>query len=125
MTNGEKAKTAEGLATEVPAQHYDLWPALRDQRMWALGVVYLGYSAGAYGVQLWLPQILQAMGFSTLATGFLVALPYIVTLVAMIVWGRLSDARGERIWHVAVPPFIPFGGLIRARLTGLNFIVFV
>src|SRR5258706_14684059 len=65
------------------------------------------------------------VGFSTLATGFLVALPYIVTMVAMIVWGRLSDASGERIWHVAVPAFIAFGGLIVASLTGSNFIVFV
>jgi ACS family tartrate transporter-like MFS transporter len=100
-------------------------PALRDPRLWALGVVYLGYSAGAYGVQLWLPQIVQAMGFSTLATGFLVALPYIVTMVAMIVWGRSSDASGERIWHVAVPAFIAFGGLIVASLTGSNFVVFI
>src|SRR5258708_17085567 len=65
------------------------------------------------------------MGFSTLASGFLVALLYIVTMVAMIVWGRSSDASGERIWHVAVPAFIAFGGLIVASLTGSNFVVFV
>ncbi|HYK78693.1 MAG TPA: MFS transporter [Micropepsaceae bacterium] len=125
LTSEEKRTVAARLATEDSAQHHDFLPALRDPRLWALGVVYLGYSAGAYGVQLWLPQIVQAMGFSTLATGFLVALPYIVTMVAMIVWGRSSDASGERIWHVAVPAFIAFGGLIVASLTGSNFVVFI
>ena len=125
LTSEEKRTVAARLGKEDSAQHHDFWPALRDPRLWALGVVYLGYSAGAYGVQLWLPQIVQAMGFSTLATGFLVALPYIVTMVAMIVWGRSSDASGERIWHVAVPAFIAFGGLIVASLTGSNFVVFV
>ena len=37
-------------------------PALRDPRLWALGVIYLGYSAGAYGVQLWLPQLSLPIG---------------------------------------------------------------
>jgi ACS family tartrate transporter-like MFS transporter len=125
LTPSEKNTIAARLSAEDAAQHRHFWPALRDPRLWALGVVYLGYSAGAYGVQLWLPQIVQAMGFSTLATGFLVALPYIVTIVAMIVWGRSSDASGERIWHVAVPAFIAFGGLIVASLTGSNFVVFI
>jgi hypothetical protein len=125
LTAEEKRTIAARLGKEDSAQHHDFLPALRDPRLWALGVVYLGYSAGAYGVQLWLPQIVQAMGFSTLATGFLVALPYIVTMIAMIVWGRSSDASGERIWHVAVPAFIAFGGLIVASLTGSNFVVFV
>ncbi|HMI96001.1 MAG TPA: MFS transporter [Micropepsaceae bacterium] len=125
LTPSEKSAIAARLSAEDAAQHRHFWPALRDPRLWALGVVYLGYSAGAYGVQLWLPQIVQAMGFSTLATGFLVAVPYIVTMVAMIVWGRSSDASGERIWHVAVPAFIAFGGLIVASLTGSNFVVFL
>ena len=105
------------------AQHHDFLPALRDPRLWALGVVYLGYSAGAYGVQLWLPQIVQAMGFSTLATGFLVALPYIVTMVAMIVWGRSSDASGERIWHVAFAMMLATAGFIAASLTHADLLV--
>ncbi len=125
LTPSEKNTIAARLSAQDSAQHRHFWPALRDPRLWALGVVYLGYSAGAYGVQLWLPQIVQGMGFSTLATGFLVALPYIVTIVAMIVWGRSSDASGERIWHVAVPAFIAFGGLIVASLTGSNFVVFM
>ena len=66
----EKRIVAARLAAETAAhEHNDLGPALGDIRVYALGVVYFGYAMGAYGVQLWLPQIVQAMGFSTLEIG--------------------------------------------------------
>ena len=74
-------------------RHRRLIAALLDPRVWALGVVYLGYAISYYGVQLWLPQIVQAMGFSNLATGFLVALPFAATMIAMFLWGRSSDRK--------------------------------
>jgi len=121
----EKATIVSRLASEDSAQHQDFWPALQDPRVWALGVIYLGYSAGAYGVQLWLPQIVQGMGFSTLATGFVIALPYIATMIGMIVWGRSSDRSGERIWHVAYPAFLAFGGLVVASISGSDLVTFL
>ena len=121
----EKTAIALRLAAEDSSQHRDFWPALQDPRVWALGVVYLGYSAGAYGVQLWLPQIVQGMGFSTLTTGFVIAIPYIATMIAMIVWGRSSDRSGERIWHVAYPAFVAFGGLAIASISGSDLVTFV
>lgn len=54
-------------------------------------------------MQLWLPQIVKAMGFSNLATGFVLALPFVASAGATILWGRSSSIRGERIWHVAFP----------------------
>ena len=76
---------------------------MRDPRVIALGLVLLGNQIGLYGVQLWLPQIVQGMGFSNFATGFVVALCFIAGMIAMILWARRSDAKGERIWHVAIP----------------------
>jgi len=126
LTSEEKRTVAARLGKEDTAPHHDFLPALRDPRLWALGIVYLGYSAGAYGVQLWLPQIVQAMGFSTLATGFLVALPLYRHHGRDDSFGAVQAmASGERIWHVAVPAFIAFGGLIVASNDGSNFIVFL
>ena len=36
------------------------------------------------GITLWLPLIVQGMGFSNLATSFIVALPFVGAMVAMI-----------------------------------------
>jgi len=125
LTAEEKTAIAERLASEDVSQHQSFGPALRDVRVWALGFVYLGYSISYYGVQLWLPQIVQAMGFSNLATSFLVALPFAATMVTMFLWGRSSDASGERIWHVAIPALIAMTSLLVASTTGSNLVVFL
>jgi ACS family tartrate transporter-like MFS transporter len=125
LTDEEKAAIAARLAAEDSSRHQRFWPALRDARVWALGFVYLGYSISYYGVQLWLPQIVQAMGFSNLATSFLVALPFAATMVAMTFWGRSSDASGERIWHVAIPALVAMTSLLVASATGSNLVVFL
>jgi ACS family tartrate transporter-like MFS transporter len=121
----EKRNIASRLANEETVRHRRLLAALLDPKVWALGVVYLGYAISYYGVQLWLPQIVQAMGFSNLATSFLVALPFVATMIAMFFWGRSSDATGERIWHIALPALIAMVSLIAASLAGSNLVIFV
>jgi ACS family tartrate transporter-like MFS transporter len=103
LSSDEKQTIATRLAAENPAEHSNLWPALRDPRVLALGLALSGFGCGLYGITLWLPQIVQEMGFSNRTTGFIVALPYLAGLAAMVLCGRSSDASGERIWHIALP----------------------
>src|SRR6202000_477885 len=53
-------------------------------------------------------------GFSNLETGFLVALPYIASMIAMVALGISSDRRKERAWHVAGACFAGALGLLGA-----------
>ena len=88
--------------------------ALRNPRVLALSVVYLGIVSGNYGLSYWLPQIVKGVAtdiglekvtgipINTL-TGYLVAVPFAFGIVAMILWTRHSDATQERVWHVAGP----------------------
>ncbi len=124
LTADEKKQIATRLAAEEsPAEQRDLWSALRDPRVIALGLVYSGISSGAYGVQLWLPQIVSAMGYSNLATGFVSALPFVAGIAGLIVWGRSSDLRGERIWHVALPALLAALSFVVAALAPSDLIV--
>jgi ACS family tartrate transporter-like MFS transporter len=91
-----------------------LWPALRDRRVHLLGLVYLGIVIGLYGIGFWLPQIVKGMGYSNIEVGLIVAVPYAVSAVAMVVWGRRSDALDERIRHVAYPALLSAFGFIGA-----------
>jgi ACS family tartrate transporter-like MFS transporter len=116
LTNEERAIIARRLDAEDSGKGRDFLTALRDPRVWIVGLVGLGQNCAAYGVGLWLPQIVQAMGFSTRATGFIVALPFIGVMVAMVLWGGSSDRRGERVWHVAVPFLLAAMGLFVAAL---------
>jgi ACS family tartrate transporter-like MFS transporter len=117
LSADEKQIIVARLKSEDAAEHRDLSRALRDPRVVALGVVNIGSLFGIYGVGLWLPQIVQAMGFSTFATGFVVACPYLVSMAAMILWGRSSDRRKERIWHVALPSLLAAVGFAVASIT--------
>ncbi len=125
LSADEKAAITARLAADNSSRHQKFLPALLDLKVWAFGFIYLGYSISYYGVQLWLPQIVQAMGFSNLATSFLVALPFAATMAAMFFWGRSSDASGERIWHVAIPALIAMTSLLVSAATGSNLVVFL
>jgi MFS transporter, ACS family, tartrate transporter len=70
-----------------------------------------------------LPQILQAMGFSNTATGFVVALCFLAGIPAMILVGRSSSRRGECIWHVAIPWLLAGASLAAASLVQSNAII--
>jgi ACS family tartrate transporter-like MFS transporter len=122
LTPEEKCIIAKRLAAEDAAEHGNFWLALRDPRVVALGLINFGIGFGEYGVQLWLPQIVQAMGFTSFATGFLVALPFAVSAIALILWGRFSDRKRDRSWHVALPLLLAGGGLAVASVSPSNLV---
>ncbi len=102
----ERDRIAGELALESDAagdRIHDVWSALADSRVALLCAIYFGIVVGLYGIGYWLPQMVQAMGFSNFAIGVLVALPYAAAGIAQVLWGRHSDHSAERVWHVALP----------------------
>jgi MFS transporter, ACS family, tartrate transporter len=111
LSDSEKLMIVERIAAEDAAKHTDLLPALFDPRVIVLCFVSFGIGFGSTGVVLWLPQILQSMGYSNLTIGFLMALLGLIGMAAMFLWGRSSDKRNERIWHVSLPLLLAAAGL--------------
>ncbi|WP_332118381.1 MFS transporter [Azorhizobium caulinodans] len=101
----------DNAAGDATTRHA-LWPALRDGRVLLLGLVYFGLVVGLYGIGLWLPQIIRDMGYGVEQVGLLLVLPYALSAVAMLAWGRHSDRSGERILHVAGAAFLGAAGLL-------------
>jgi ACS family tartrate transporter-like MFS transporter len=125
LSGEEKNAISTRLAGDSASLDHRFLPALLDPRVLALGLIYFGVNFGRYGVELWLPQIVQGMGVSNLATGFVVALPYALGMAAMIFWGRSSDRRGERIWHVALPALAAAAACAIASFAQNDLLVFV
>jgi len=123
LTDAEKETIAGSQAAEKPAGRPDFWPALRDPRLIALGIANFAFSVAAYGIYLWLPQIVRAMGFSNAATGFVVALCFVAAIPALFLCGRSSSKRAERIWHAALPWLLTAFCLAVASLAHSNVIV--
>jgi cyanate permease len=86
-------------ATVSPASVLE---SLYDGRVLAASLVYFGIVACLYGVGFWMPTIVKGFGVSIAATGWINAIPYVVGFAAMVWWGMRSDARMERIRHLAV-----------------------
>src|SRR5206468_1545150 len=42
-------------------------------------------------------------GLSNMEVGLLNGIPFPVASAAMVLWGRRSDRRRERVWHTALP----------------------
>jgi ACS family tartrate transporter-like MFS transporter len=102
---------AERAATEQ-RHGASLWRALAHRRVWSLGLLYFTLVLGIYGVSLWLPQMVAArVGASELVLGFLVAIPYAVAALAMVLVGGHSDRSAERRWHIAGPALAGAAGL--------------
>ena len=125
LTSDERRTIVQGLAVEDTAEHHDFWLALHDPRLFAFGLVLLGIYMALFAYVLWLPQIVKAMGFSNRATGFVTALPYVVSMIGMILWGRSSDARDERVWHVVLATLLAAAGFIAASLAQSYILVLV
>lgn len=125
LSKDEKNSIAARLSAEDAIEHRNLWRALSDPRVIALGLVNFGVLAGTNGVALWLPQIVQSIGFSNLVTGFIVALPNLVSMGVMILWGRSSDAKGERVWHVAIPALVAAFSFGIASVTQIDLVMLV
>jgi ACS family tartrate transporter-like MFS transporter len=119
LTPEEQAIVTSRVSADDKAEQRSLWPALQDLRVIALGLAYAGWQFGFYGLGLWLPQIIQSMGFSNLANGFVTAVPFLAAIVAMQLWSRSSDARGERIWHVGIAALVSACGFAAASVASI------
>ncbi len=102
----EKQWIVSALAHDRAANktpHMTLVQALGSATVLLMSLAYFGFVAALYGMQFWLPQIVQAFGLSNAETGFVAAVPYVVATPAMLLWGRHSDRTGERVWHAVLP----------------------
>jgi MFS transporter, ACS family, tartrate transporter len=105
----ERAWLIQQLAQEEkphPQASSGVFSALTQVRVWMLVVVYLGVTTAAYGIGLWLPSLLRNVsGTSNIVVGLLSAIPYLATVVAMVLVGFSSDRTGDRKWHLAGSAF--------------------
>ena len=105
---------AEEREAPPPVQHASWTRVLGDKYVWAASFIYAGASGASQCLSLWQPQIIKSFGQSDLTTGFLNAVPFGIASVLMLLWGRSSDARRERVWHTALPLALLAASLVAA-----------
>jgi MFS family permease len=107
--------TLEAERRAHPRQgHTPALAMLWDRRVLVLSLIFFLTGVPSYGLSYWIPQVVKSFGVTTIATGFISALPFVAGSVALIVWGAYSDRRRERVWNTAIPAFLAFLGLAAA-----------
>lgn len=94
-------------------------------RVWRNGFVYFCILVGLYGFSFWLPQIIASLGGMTnVQVGLVTMIPYSLACIALVLWGRHSDATEERSWHVALPMLLGATALVVSGWTSDPLIAF-
>ncbi|MDM1768016.1 MFS transporter [Acinetobacter sichuanensis] len=69
-----------------------------------LGVINFSMLLCTYSMGFWLPTFIKSAGMDNLLhIGFVVAIPSVIGLIAMLLIGRSSDKYRERRWHLIIP----------------------
>ncbi|MDF9751914.1 MFS transporter [Arthrobacter sp. ES3-54] len=103
------------LARHQKGQPHHFLAGLKDPRTIAYSALYFGLVCGIYGLGLWMPTIVAALGdFSTTQVGFIVAIPYTVAAVFVYFWGKRSDRTGNRVLHATISMVMAAIGLLAA-----------
>jgi nitrate/nitrite transporter NarK len=94
---------------------------MTHRAVWALAFVYFAGTVSLYGVNFWMPTLIQDLGIDRSAylhIGLLTAIPWGIAGVTMVVAGAHSDRTRERRWHVAGALLVTAAGLTMLTLTG-------
>jgi ACS family tartrate transporter-like MFS transporter len=107
------------LASEVRERpHASLVAALTDTRVLICAAIQFGFTLGSYGIGIWLPLMLREYHLSTLAIGWVAAIPYLFASAGMILWARHVDQKGRRIVNLAIACLLGAVGLVAPILSG-------
>jgi ACS family tartrate transporter-like MFS transporter len=106
--NAAKAKTA----------HMNVWQVLSNPALLAFSFVKFCVLVAFFGVTLWLPQIVKAMGnLTNFEVGLISAIPYAFSAVMSVAVSRHSDKTGELTLHIVVPALLGCAGFVLAAIT--------
>ena len=116
------ARSLQGERTPLPANAADpaastersLFAELTSSTVIKFAIAYFCLVNTLAMVAVWTPLIVKSFSAdaSNRTVGLLAAIPQVVTIVAMIWWGRRSDRMQERRWHLMLPMLLSAAGWI-------------
>jgi MFS family permease len=103
----------ERLALEAETKRdYSLRALFSIKALWSFTAIYLLIVMGIYGINFWLPSIIQRSGVSSLLSiGWITALSYLVSAVLAVLIARHAERRNEKRWHAASAAALGGAGL--------------
>lgn len=130
LTEEERTALEDELAKEKNArksvEHMSVLQGLLNPNVLMLSLAYFGVVTGNYGIEIFLPSILEdwyGLNYSTVT--YLAMIPSVFVIAGQLANGWSSDRLNERRWHAITPIVIGAIGLICAPLTQGNLVLTV
>lgn len=103
LTESERARVIHRLKedkqasaeAEAFAMRY-VWAALKDWKMYAFAIIYMGCDGALYAFSLFTPSILSALGYSGTRANLLSVPPYACAAVLTVTIGFIADRTQQR-----------------------------
>ncbi|KAK9779800.1 putative Major facilitator superfamily domain-containing protein [Seiridium cardinale] len=95
----DKKATEEGRASVAEAEDFQwkyVWQAFRDWQIWTNIFVYWGIVCPLYGISLFLPTIINNLGYTSSTAQLLTVPIYITAAILAVVFAYISDRVGKR-----------------------------
>ena len=132
LTPAQKAAVRADLEADraskgkAPVHEGGLRSALRDPKVWILGLCACGAYTLANAVSYWTPRIIAEAGVGdVLNLGLFSAIPPLLGIIVMLVVGRHSDRTLERRWHAAVSWIVAALAMLALAFSGGNVVVVI
>ncbi|MEO7189947.1 MAG: MFS transporter [Vicinamibacterales bacterium] len=110
----ERTQLQSAIDSERHAKpsHLNVLGFLTNRTILMLTLIYFFAVCGSYGFGIWLPTMLkQFSGLPDTQVALLAAVPYVVSLVCVVIGAWSSDRTQERVWHTSIPLFVMAVGL--------------
>ena len=100
------------------------WASVKDWKTWAFAVVYMGCDGPLYAFSLFLPTIVEELGYVSTTANLLSVPPYAAAAIMTVFIGWLADRTNQRGWcniGVSVIGMIGFSMLLGGASPGVKY----
>lgn len=108
LSAGEKRLLQDRLSLEARTKNdYPLRMLLTVRALWSFTLIYLLVVMGVYGINFWLPAIIQRTGVeSSLSIGWITSASYLASALLAVLITRHAEHRNEKRWHAATAAIV-------------------
>ncbi len=84
-------------------RQFSVWQALHNRDVFLLMLAYFSLTSASYGLDFFLPKIVQRIStYGVAMIGLIAAIPHLGEIPGSLLVGWHSDKTGERRWHIAL-----------------------
>jgi nitrate/nitrite transporter NarK len=86
------------------------WASVKDWKTWAFAVIYMGCDGALYAFSLFLPTIINQLGYTSTTANLLSVPPYAAAAIMTVTIGWIADRTRQRgLCNILVPIFSMIG----------------